>query len=100
MAQFNLEDFELREIKTEPITESEIEKMHKLAGSYEAIFSKRSMKYKEWDLKDKNLSEADMRELILKEYTFLKRPVLIIGDQLFAGNAKKVVDEALAASLD
>ncbi|MGB0429775.1 MAG: arsenate reductase family protein [Bacteroidia bacterium] len=98
MAQFNLDDFELREIKSEPITESEINEMYKLAGSYEAIFSRRSMKYKAWGLKDKTLTEADFKDLILKEYTFLKRPVIIVGNQLFAGNAKKVVDAALEAS--
>ena len=98
MAQHNLDDFELREIKTAPITEAEIEEMHKLAGSYEAIFSRRSMKYKAWGLKDKELGENDFKELILKEYTFLKRPVIIIGNKLFAGNAKKEVEAGLEAA--
>ena len=39
------EDFELREIKSKPITEIEIDHMKALAGSYEALFSKRAQLY-------------------------------------------------------
>jgi hypothetical protein len=35
-----------------------------------------------------------MRQLIIDEYTFLKRPVLIIDHAIFIGNSKKVVLEA------
>ncbi|MBS1605782.1 MAG: arsenate reductase, partial [Bacteroidetes bacterium] len=55
-------------------------------------------KYKEMGLKDQQLDEADYRRLILEEYTFLKRPVALIGDRLFAGNDKKTV-AALADAL-
>ena len=41
---------------------------------------------------EKQLSEPDYRKLILEEYTFLKRPVIIIGEEIFIGNAKKVVE--------
>lgn len=66
--------------------------MKEKAGSYEALFSRRSMKYKELGLKDKVLGEKDYRKLILQEYTFLKRPVAIVGKQLFAGSEKKTVE--------
>jgi arsenate reductase len=49
------------------------------------------MKYKEWKLKDKSLSEKDYRQYILDEYTFLKRPVVIIDDKIFVGSEKKTV---------
>jgi arsenate reductase len=45
-------------------------------------------------LKDKDLTEADYKSLILKEYTFLKRPVIIIKDKIFIGNSKKEIDLA------
>jgi len=48
-------------------------------------------------LKEKTLSEQDYRQLILDEYTFLKRPVIIIDDQIFVGNAKKEVESAKEA---
>lgn len=85
-------DWELQNIKEEPMTEKQVEEMKSLAGSYEALFSKRSMKYKEWNLKEKNLSEEEMKNYILEEYTFLKRPVFIYGEQIFVGNAKKEID--------
>ena len=83
--------FELQDIKTEPITEEQLDHMKQLAGSYEAIFTRRSRKYRAWGLHEKELGEADYRRLILEEYTFLKRPVVIIDDAIFAGNAKKTV---------
>lgn len=85
-------DWELQNIKEEPMTEVQVEEMKNLAGSYEALFSKRSMKYKEWNLKEKNLSEEEMKNYILEEYTFLKRPVFIYGEQIFVGNAQKEID--------
>lgn len=88
------DDVILQDIKTEKITEDQIDEMAKMAGSYEALFSRRAMKYKSMGLKDKNLSEQDYRQLILDEYTFLKRPVMIAGDQVFVGNAKKEVEAA------
>jgi len=48
-------------------------------------------------LAEKTLSEADYRDLILAEYTFLKRPVIIIGDQVFTGSAKKTLAAAQEA---
>lgn len=83
--------FIMQDIKTEPITPAQLDDMKKLAGSYEALFSRRAMKYKEMGLKDKQLLEKDYRRLILEEYTFLKRPVAIISNQVFIGNDKKTV---------
>ncbi|GAA4275142.1 arsenate reductase [Aquimarina gracilis] len=87
-------EFILQDIKTEAITTEQIEEMHKLAGSYEALFSKRARLYKERDLKNQNLSEQDYKNLILEHYTFLKRPVIITDNQIFVGNSKKVVEAA------
>ncbi len=88
------EEVVLQDIKTEKITEAQIDEMAKMAGSYEALFSRRAMKYKSMGLKDRKLSEQDYRQLILDEYTFLKRPVMIAGDKIFVGNAKKEVEAA------
>lgn len=85
----NTKGFEMQDIKTEPITATQLDAMKKMTGSYESLFSRRAMKYKEMGLKDKSLSEADYRRLILEEYTFLKRPVAIINDKIFVGSEKK-----------
>ena len=77
MNQWSLEGVHLQDIKHEPITEKQVDEMIALAGSAEALFSKRARKYRELGLKDKTLNGGDIRALILEEYTFLKRPVLI-----------------------
>lgn len=78
-------------IREEKITPAQLEEMKKLAGSYEALFSRRALKYKELGLKEKKLTEKDYREYILQEDTFLKRPVTILGNKIFIGNDKKTV---------
>ncbi|GAA4311195.1 arsenate reductase [Pontixanthobacter gangjinensis] len=88
------ESFILQDIKSEEITEEQLDEMHELSGSYEALFSKRARLYKERDLKNKNLQEEDYRKLILEHYTFLKRPVILNGNEIFIGNSKKNVAAA------
>ncbi len=85
--------FVMQDIKVEKITPLQLEEMKKMAGSFEALFSRRALKYKEWGLKDKKLAENDYRKFILEEYTFLKRPVTIIDDKIFVGNGKKTIEE-------
>lgn len=97
MNQWSLEGVQLQDIKHEPITEKQVDEMIALAGSAEALFSKRARKYKELGLKDKTLNGGDIRALILEEYTFLKRPVLIHDGTIFIGNSPKVVAAAAAA---
>ena len=58
-----LNGVELQEIKTESITLTQLEEMHKLAGSYEALFSKRARLYKERGLKEKQLSDNDYKKI-------------------------------------
>ncbi|PHR73634.1 MAG: arsenate reductase [Lutibacter sp.] len=98
LKSINLEGFTIQEIKTEPITVAQLEEMHALSGSYESLFSRRAKKYKQMDLKNQELSEKDIRQLILDEYTFLKRPVIIVDSEIFIGNSKKNV-EALIEKL-
>lgn len=89
-------DFSLQDIKTEPMTAEQVEEMKRLAGSYEALFSRRAMLFRQRGLHEKTLSEKDYKDLILDHYTFLKRPVIVVDDQIFIGNSKKVVEAAKA----
>lgn len=86
--------FILQDIKEDKITEEQLEEMQELAGSYEALFSRRARLYKEKDLKNEDLDEGRYKNLILEHYTFLKRPVIINNDQIFIGNSKKTVEAA------
>ena len=90
-------ELETIDIKNRPVTEAELEKMHELAGSYEVLFNRRARKYREQGWHEKVMSEEDYRRLILEEYTFLKRPVTIVGDHIFIGNSKKEVAAAIEA---
>ncbi len=89
--------FKFQNIKEESITEEELDKMAQLAGSYEKLFSRTAMKYKSLGLKDKTLDEVDYKNYILEEYTFLKRPVFIINDQIYIGNSKKNIEAVKTA---
>ena len=79
----------MQDIKMTAITPAQLDELKKMIGSYEALFSRRATKYKELGLKNKNLGENEYRQYILEEYTFLKRPVIIIGDKIFAGSERK-----------
>jgi arsenate reductase len=85
-------EFYLQDIKSEEITAKQLDEMKNLAGSYEALFSKKAKLYKEMDLKNQNLQERDYKYYILDHYTFLSRPVIIIDEHIFIGNSKKVVE--------
>jgi arsenate reductase len=89
-------DVVMQDIKTEAITPEQLDRMGALAGSFEALFSRKAMKYRSMGLNEKELSEQEYRNLILQEYTFLKRPVLLAGDAIAIGNAKAAVDEMQA----
>lgn len=98
LKELNLpENIPLQDIKPNPLNKEQVEHLKLLAGSYEALFSKRAQLYKERGLKDKDLSENDFKELLLEHYTFLKRPVLVYKNKIFIGNASKTIADAKIA---
>jgi arsenate reductase (glutaredoxin) len=84
----------LQDIKKEAVTGLQLEEMKRLSGSYGALFSRKAQKYTSMGLKDKNIGEEDYRNLILSDYTFLKRPVIIVGEEIFIGNDAAVTARA------
>ncbi len=95
MKELNIDDsFEQQDIKFNPITSEQLDYLKSKTGSYEGLFNKRSRQYRALGLSEQQLSEEDFRRYILQEYTFLKRPVIIIEDEVFVGNSKKVVEAA------
>ena len=83
------------DIRENPISESNLEEMYQLSGSYEALFSKKAQLYKSMDLKNKSLTEDDYKKYILEHYTFLSRPVFIIENKIYIGNSQKNILEVL-----
>ena len=85
----NPEKLEFHDIRQNPITASELEEMHSLSSSYEALFSKKAQLYKSMNLKNKSLTEEDYKKYILEHYTFLSRPVFIINNKIYIGNSQQ-----------
>ncbi len=92
LTEFDLSDWELREIKSKSITEEELQEMWELAGSYEALFSKRSTQIKARGIDTKTLTESDFKNLILDHYSFLKRPLFLTDKEIFAGSEQKTIE--------
>ncbi|MES2800240.1 MAG: ArsC/Spx/MgsR family protein [Bacteroidota bacterium] len=86
---------EMQDIKLQNIDAATLDWLKEKVGSYEALFSKKAMKYRGMGLHLKTLSENDYRQLMLDEYTFLKRPFMINGEEVFIGNTKAVVEGAV-----
>ncbi|MEM5563555.1 ArsC/Spx/MgsR family protein [Psychroserpens sp. AS72] len=90
------DDVKFQDIKTEEITVKQLEELAEMAGSYEALFSKRAKLYKEMGLKDQNLTDEEFKHYILEHYTFLSRPVIVYNNKIFIGNSAKTVEAAKA----
>ncbi len=91
-------DVELREIKSRPLNEEEVDRLGAKAESFEAIFSKRARKFRSMGLHEMDLTEKDYHKYLLEDYTFLKRPVLELDDRVISGNSKKSVEAMQAAT--
>ena len=76
------QEVELIEIKSQGISKEALEHMAQLAGSYEALFSRRAILYRQRNLGEQQLSEDDYKSLILEHYTFLKRPVVVTDREI------------------
>jgi len=83
--------------KEHPVTEKQVEFLKEQSGSYESLFNRRAQLYRGRNLHEKDLKEADYKELLLDHYTFIKRPILIYNGKAFIGNSKKTVAAAQAA---
>ena len=89
-------DFDFQDIKIKNILAEELDLAKEMVGSYEELFSKRAQKFRSMGLNEMKLTEADYRKYILQEYTFLKRPFIWVGKEVFVGNAKKNIEAVRA----
>lgn len=81
-----------RDIKEEPLEREEVEKLVKMLGGASELFSRRAVKYREMKLNERELSDAEMIDLMTTDYTFLKRPILVINGKATAGYFEKFFD--------
>lgn len=90
-------DIKERDFFKEPFSEAEI---REVAGSVgiDQLFARRSPSLKQMGLADKELTDAEMVELMLKEPRLVRRPLVRLGGQLLIGANIKAVEAALGGS--
>lgn len=76
------------------------EKIREIAalGGIDQIFARRSPSLKQMGLAGQELSEDEMVSLMLKEPKLVRRPLIRVGDQIFAGGSGAVLDSVVAAA--
>lgn len=82
----------IRDIKEDPLVREEVEKLAKILGGASELFSRRTVKYREMKLDERQLSEKEMIDLMTADYTFLKRPILVMNGKATAGYFEKFFD--------
>ncbi len=85
--------FEIRDIKENRLTPEEVGLLAEIAGSYQALFSKKARKYREYNLHLKDLTEDDYKKYLIEDYTFLKRPTVVDGDKIFIGSHRNTIKQ-------
>jgi len=90
-----IRDFELRDIKENPLSRAEVETLAKMLGGADELFSRRAVKYREMKLGEREVSPAEMLDLMSEEYTFLKRPILLMKGNAIAGYFEKFWNQFL-----
>ncbi|MCJ8497025.1 arsenate reductase family protein [Chryseobacterium salipaludis] len=92
MSRFDLTGWELRELKSQPLSAEELQDLYQHTHSYESLFSKRSAQIKARGLILNDLTDSDFRALLLSHYSFLKRPVFVTENEIFVGNSHHTIE--------
>ena len=92
LERHDLKNFEIRDIKENPLSRDEVVKLSVMLGGADNLFSRRAVKYREMKLDERELSDAEMIDLMATDYTFLKRPILVINGKATAGYFEKFFD--------
>jgi len=86
---------EYRDIKTNSLSRAEVERLAKLVGGANELFSRRARLYRSMGLAERELRDDEMLDLMATEYTFIKRPVLEVGSSAVSGFTNKSYDIVL-----
>ena len=88
---------EERDYFKEPFSEAEIRELAALGG-IEQIFARRSPSLKQMGLANQDLTEDEIVNLMLQEPKLVRRPLIRVGSQVFAGGSGSVLDSVVAAA--
>ena len=82
------------DLKTQPLPAEKIRELAERVGGVEKLFSRRARKYRALGLHEREeIPEEEMLRLMQEEYTFITRPVVVLGKRAVAGFAPKRLDE-------
>lgn len=98
LGQLPVEKLELINIRESPPDLHQLKLLKDKAGSYRALFNTRAQLLKSMSLDEKPVTEEDFLTLLMQHYTFLKRPVALVNDNIFIGNNPDTI-EALVNAL-
>lgn len=77
-------EYEFFDLKEEPLTREELEEFVYRVG-LDTLVNKRGMTWRKLGLKDQDLSDDELFEILLDHQTMIKRPVLISGEAILVG---------------
>ncbi len=77
-------DYEFIDLKKEPLSIDEIKELTFKVG-LEVLVNKRGTTYRSLGLKDKELSDQEMIEILEQNQSMIKRPVLILDEAVLVG---------------
>lgn len=81
----------LQDVKQHKATTEQLAFLYARTKSYEALINKRGRVYAQLKKEGTDLTEATYKELLEKEYSCLKRPILMWNNEVFLGNSKATV---------
>jgi arsenate reductase len=87
-----------RDLKGDPLDRKEVERLAKLVGGADELFSRRARKYRSMNLSERELSSDEMIQLMIDDYTFIKRPVLLCDKRALSGFSTKSYDSFLESA--
>ena len=73
----------LIDVKTNPISKSDLMELYDISNSFESLFNKRAQLLRIRKIECNELNKEDFFNLILEHYSFLKRPILLYNNKVF-----------------
>jgi len=77
-------EYDFIDLKKEPLTIDEIKELEYKVG-LEVLVNKRGTTYRNLGLKDKDLSNQEMLEVLQENQSMIKRPVLVMDEAVLVG---------------
>lgn len=84
-------EYEFINLKKEPLSEGKLDEfVHKVG--LDVLINKRGTTYRNLGMKDKDLSEDELFDVLLENQTMIKRPVLELDDAVMVGYDEDAFD--------